>query len=70
MIETTVIEGEPCYPCLMESNHSRYVVLFDRAGTGTVITRSESHKVGYFSTHWDMSYFKPFTGTIQLRNAQ
>lgn len=64
---------QPEYPCLKVGNTSKeLVVLFFRAGEGTVVHPSDNnpfvHSVGYTSKTWEMDMFVPFTGEVVLSN--
>ena len=56
------------YPCLMISDDSQTIILFDKFESGMVVSYSEHHKLGCYADDWDMKVFKPFTGTITLQN--
>ncbi len=60
------------FPCLMEGEDGRIVLFTEQNcgyGEGAVVYAlcdPPSQELGYTSTRWDMSMFKPFNGTITL----
>ena len=60
------------YPCLMVSNWDngdKMVVLFFQESVGTVVfSTCRVWKLGERNDSFNMAYFEPFDGTIQLTN--
>ena len=54
------------FPCLMVSKNGN-IVIMTKQKEGFAV-KHNSEKIGYYSTDWDMSVFKPFTGSITLSN--
>ena len=60
------------YPCLMVTewnNGIKMVALFSQESMGTVVFSTyEGWKLGDRADSFNMAFFKPFDGTIQLTN--
>jgi hypothetical protein len=57
------------FPALMIHEYWGRVVLFTSEKTGVVVEKGRGKRpVGYFTTHWMSSYYKPFAGSVTLSN--
>lgn len=59
------------YPMLIESTISKIVVLMTKPKCGVVVYVPEEDDpttLGDYSDDWNISYFKPYTGEITLKN--
>ena len=58
------------YPCLKICNTTNIIILFTSPEKGTVVNsgNSNNYPIGYYSSFWAMSPFKPFEGEITLSN--
>ena len=60
------------YPCLMVTNRddgSKMVVLFSEKSVGTVVYHTYKYwNLGDHNDSFNMAYFEPFDGTIELTN--
>lgn len=55
------------YPCLMWSDRYEVLVLFTKPRCGIAITHQDRFGELY-SEDWQMTFFTPFTGTVELSN--
>lgn len=63
------IEQTVKYPCLMVREDQKLVILFTEKYTGIVLNPGTSpYRIGAMSDSFNMNYFKPFNGTIELSN--
>ena len=56
----------PPFPCIMKSKTGLTIIMIS-SGTGFAIP-GKIHKNGLYSKFWDISKFKPMTGTVTLSN--
>ena len=58
------------YPCLMVSEKTGCIVLFEEDSCGVVVNSDNSlvHAIGYYSKYWKMSDFIPYKGKVILQN--
>ena len=59
------------YPCLMQSKHSKIIVLFWSEGNGVIVERGDAliRDLGDSEvTLWDMKVFQPYYGTVTLES--
>lgn len=68
-------DDEITYPCLMyrddQSGGAYYVVLFTGRSAGTVVYAGTGHhSLGYWTSAWSTSGFKPFVGKVQIETSQ
>ena len=63
------IEQTIDYPCLMIREDQKLVVLFIYKSNGVVVhPGTSSWKLGQSCQFFEMNYFTPFNGTIELSN--
>ena len=72
-MQTKIIEKEveekAEYPCLMIRKDQKFVVLFIYKSNGVVVhPGTSSWKLGESCQFFEMNYFTPFNGTIELSN--
>ena len=66
MVESKIVKkNTPMYPRLMQEMGNTEIVLFTSDGRGTAV---HGTSIGDHCTNWDMTCFKDFTGTIELKN--
>jgi hypothetical protein len=69
---TTQLEPESQFnqfPQMMIHSHWGRVVLFTSETTGVVVEQGRGKRpVGYFTTHWMSSFYRPFAGSVTISN--
>jgi hypothetical protein len=67
-VDDTLDQSKPNYPYL-GVGRSGVVVLFNQKDTGMVVREGGDYALGhYLDDEWREENFKPFTGTVTLRN--
>jgi hypothetical protein len=68
-VDIKPVEVKPVtFPCLMKSNATDDIVLFEKTKCGTILQSKYSDKIGLYSSDLLMTNFTLFDGEIILEN--